>query len=117
MKLILKHHHHQPSASFIALVNHCLESLRADLRIDEARLFLERRLEASPAFRVSAHLVTPGPDVFAEAVDHTLHAALQKTIVQLKSRIGHRHLKRARRAQNHFKTGSQALPAVVGARN
>ena len=68
MKLILTHRHHQPSPAFTALVKERLESLREALQIDEARVFIERRLEASPAFLVTAHLVTPGPDVFADAV-------------------------------------------------
>ena len=41
---------------------------------------LERRHEGSPPFRVSVHLVTPGPDVFAESCDHTLHAAIGKVM-------------------------------------
>jgi ribosome-associated translation inhibitor RaiA len=84
------------------------------LRIDEAHVLVERRLEASPPFRIAAHLVTPGPDVFAEGVDHTLRAALQKTIAQLEARIDHRHLKRAQRGQNQFKTASPAQLATAG---
>jgi ribosome-associated translation inhibitor RaiA len=111
MKLNLQHRHHQSSPAFIALLKEQLDLLQ--LRIDEARVLVERRLEASPAFRVAAHLVTPGPDVFAEGVDHTLRAALQKTIAQLEARIDHRHLKRARRRQNHFKTASPAHLATA----
>jgi hypothetical protein len=85
MKLILQHRHHQPSPAFTALLKQQLD-LR-QLRIDEARVLVERRLEASPAFRVAAHLVTPGPDVLAEDVDHTPGAALRKTIAQLEARI------------------------------
>ena len=114
MKLILQHRHHQPSPAFTALLKQQLELLRKGLRIDEARVLVERRLEASPVFRVAAHLVTPGPDVYAEGVDHTLRAALQKTIAQLEARIDHRHLKRARRGQNHFKTASPAQLATAG---
>ena len=114
MKLNLQHRHHQSSPAFIALLKEQLDLLQ--LRIDEARVLVERRLEASPAFRVAAHLVTPGPDVFAEGVDHTLRAALQKTIAQLEARIDHRHLKRAWRGQNHFKTASPARLASAGSR-
>ena len=114
MKLTLQHRYHQSSPAFIALLKEQLDLLQ--LRIDEARVLVERRLEASPAFRVAAHLVTPGPDVFAEGVDHTLRAALQKTIAQLEARIDHRHFKRAQRGQNHFKTASPAQLATAGSR-
>lgn len=58
MKLILTHRQHQPSPSFTALVKERLEPLQEDLQIDEARVLVERQLEASPPFRVKAHLST-----------------------------------------------------------
>lgn len=117
MKFILTHHHHDPSPSFIALVKQRIESLSEALQIDEAHVLLERRLEASPVFRIGAHLVTPGPDVCAIAVDHTLRAALDKMIVQLEARIDHRHQKRARREPKSLKKTSLARTASVRARN
>ncbi|MGB8169281.1 MAG: HPF/RaiA family ribosome-associated protein [Chthoniobacteraceae bacterium] len=116
MKLILTHRHHEPSPSFTALVKERLESLREALQIDEARIFIERRLEASPAFLVTAHLVTPGPDVFAEAVDHTLRAALGKMFGKLEARIDHRHQKRARRVPNPLKKTAPAQLTSAGTR-
>ena len=114
MKLILTHRHHQPSPSFTALVKQRLEALREALQIDEARVLIERRLDASPAFRVSAHLVTPGPDVLAEAVDHTLRAALGKMFGKLEARIDHRRQKRVRREPNPRKNTSPAQLASLG---
>ena len=85
IKLTLQHRHHQSSPAFTALLKQQLDLLQ--LRIDEARVLVERRLEASPAFRVAAYLVTPGSNVLAEEVDHTPGAALQKTIAQLEAHI------------------------------
>ena len=116
MKLILTHRHHQPSPSFTALVKERIESLREALQIDEARVLIERRLEESPTFRVTAHLVTPGPDVMAEAVDHTLRAALGKMFGKLETRIDQRHQKRARRGPNPIKKTSPTRLASGGAR-
>ena len=116
MKFILTHRHHQPSPSFTALIEQRLESLREALQIDEARVLIERRLEESPPFRVSAHLVTPGPDVLAEAVDHTLRAALGKLFGKLDERIEHRQEKRARSGPNPLKKTSPAQRAPVGGR-
>ena len=94
MKLHLEQRSHPISTTFKALLRERLGSLKNALQIDEARVTVERRAEASPAFRVAAHLVTPGPDVSAEAVDHTLGAALHKLIEGLRQRIGHRNQKR-----------------------
>jgi len=116
MKFILKHHNHQPSPALAALTKQHIEALREDLQIDEARIHMERMIDASPAFRISAHLVTPGPDIFAEAVDHTLRAALDKMVEQLESRIGHRHKKRAQRGPNPLKKTPPAKVAPPGGR-
>ena len=117
MKFVITHRHHTPSPAFTALAEKRIESLREALQIDEAKVLVERRLEASPAFRISAHLVTPGPDVLAEAVDHTLRAALEKLITELENRIDHRHEKRARSARSHFKIGHQVPLTNPGARS
>ena len=99
MKLTLEHRSHKSSPSFTTLLQKSIGSLHRILRIDEARIVIERRTESSPPFRLAAHLVTPGPDVKAEAVDHTLHAALSKLLAHLKGAIGHRRQKQARRIQ------------------
>ncbi len=117
MKLIITHHHHQPSPSFIALIKQRLESLREALQIEEARVLIERRLDESPAFRVSARLVTPGPEVVAEAVDHTLRAALGKMFGKLEAPIDHGQQKRARRVPNFLQKVSPASVASPGAGN
>ncbi len=117
MKIILKHLHHTPSTSLTASIEQQLAELGKTRQIDEARVVIERRLEASPPFVVTAHLVTPGPDVFAEASDHTLRAALQKTMEQLAASIGHLHQKRARRDRDTRKTGPAARIAPHGPRS
>lgn len=115
MKFILKHLHHNPSPSLAATIRRQLDELGKSLRIDEAHVVVARRREASPPFRVAAHLVTPGPDVFAEADDHTLYAALRKAVAQLEDRIRHRHLKRAKRIKN--RSVHPLRLAAAGARN
>jgi ribosome-associated translation inhibitor RaiA len=46
---------------------------------------------------VNVHLVTPGPDVYAETRDHTLRAAFAKAINQLRAQITSRAQKRIQR--------------------
>jgi hypothetical protein len=99
MKITLKHLHHNPSTSLLELLEKELEALSPGLRIDEARVVIERLPDASPPFRVAFHLVTPGPDVMVETTDHTLRAALLKAFDAVRDKIGHRNLKRARRRE------------------
>jgi hypothetical protein len=99
MKLTLDHRHHEPSPQFTALIEKEIQALEPVLRIDEARVSIERQ-EASPPFRVSARLVTPGPDVQADATDHTLRAALSKLIRRIRDKIAHRSGKQGRRGRS-----------------
>ena len=96
MKISLTKIHHHPSPSLVDLLETELSSLATVQKIDEAKVRIERRLEANPPDLVSCHLVTPGPDVTAESADHTLRAALLKAIHLLREKIDHRHRNRSR---------------------
>jgi ribosome-associated translation inhibitor RaiA len=72
-------------------------------RIDEANVRLVCQWQTSPAYEVSVHLVTPGPDVFAAARDHTLRAAITKAVTELREQIDHRAAKRLRRMKRNLK--------------
>lgn len=102
MKLTLQHRHDAPTAAFTDLVRTELTAVASGLRIDEAKITVERQREASPPIRISAHLVTPGPDVMAEAQDHTLRAALTKLLRAIRGKIGHRAGRRNRRHRSHI---------------
>jgi ribosome-associated translation inhibitor RaiA len=111
MKLTLTHRNHAPSKSIVEMIDKELKSLQPDLRIDEARVHLERSLTDSPSFNASFHLVTPGPDVIVRSKDHTLRAAILKAFQRIAGKIGHRHSKRVRR---RAKTHVTALPRRLG---
>jgi ribosome-associated translation inhibitor RaiA len=72
-------------------------------QIDESNVRLIRLLDASPAYQVHVHLVTPGPDVFAESRDHTLRAAFAKAMTQLRGQITSRATKRLQRLKTNLK--------------
>lgn len=110
MKLTLRHTHHQPSPQFTALIETEIRALEPALRIDEAKVSIERQ-ETSPPFRISAHLVTPGPDVCADASDHTLRAALRKLIRNIREKISHRSGRRGRRQRSHISGRIAPQPA------
>ena len=71
-------------------------------QIDEANIKLTRHADSSPAFQVNVHLVTPGPDVFAEGRDHTLRAAFTKVMAQLRATITGRVVKRLRKSKSQL---------------
>lgn len=98
MKIVAHYLNHEPSASFTEHLEKELRCFGAIRQIDEARASLELHPEMSPQFRVSLHLVTPGPDFTAEAVDHTMRAALGKAIKELHGKIEDRLANRRRRA-------------------
>jgi ribosome-associated translation inhibitor RaiA len=113
MKLILKHRHHEPSPFFTALIESEMKALEPVLRIDEARVRIEHQPESSPPFRISAQLVTPGPDVFADASDHTLRAALFKLVRRLRGTISHRSGRRIRKLRSKIAGRSIATQALA----
>lgn len=71
-------------------------------QIDEANIRLIRLENASPAYQVNVHLVTPGPDVFAECRDHTLRAAIGKVMKQLRNRLTRGARKQVQRLKSNL---------------
>jgi ribosome-associated translation inhibitor RaiA len=113
MKISLSHHNHAPSVSIVDFVRKELAALGKEMQIDEARVRFERSLEHSPPFSVGFHLVTPGPDLHAEATDHTFRAATLKAFAELRSELGRRNRKRARNTSNeHFTVPPRRRSAV-----
>lgn len=90
MKLTLSHRNHEPSKSIVIMIERELESLLPDLRIDEARIRIERSLGDGPPFSVSIQLVTPGPDIIVKTSGPTLRTAVLKGFERIAGRIGQR---------------------------
>ncbi|MCX7826684.1 MAG: HPF/RaiA family ribosome-associated protein [Verrucomicrobiae bacterium] len=102
MKIHIQHSHIRSTDELDSLVENRIMALQSKLVIEEATVRLERRHEASPPFRVSVHLVTPGPDVFADGCDHTLRAAIAKAMGGLEAQISSRAQKRLRRIRSNL---------------
>ena len=103
MKLTLQHFAIRSTNALDAWIENQIFSLQPRLQIDEANVRLAHRREFSPAFQVRVHLVTPGPDVFAESRDHTLRAAFAKAMAQLHEQITSRATKRLQRLRSNLK--------------
>ena len=106
MKLTLQHLCIRSTNALDSWIEKQSFSLQPALRIDEANVRLVRQPEASPAYRVHVHLVTPGPDVFAEGNDHTLQAAFAKVMAQLRYKITGRAAKRMHRIRSQLSAPS-----------
>ena len=114
MKLTLKHINIRSTNELDTWIENKIFSLQPELQIDEANVRLVHEPEASPGYKVNVHLVTPGPDVFAESNDHTLKAALVKVMAELKDKITDRREKRLHRIKSRL---SAPAGKVRGARS
>lgn len=103
MRLNVQHLNIRSVDSLDSWVERHIFALGRARQIDEANIRLERLENASPAYHVSVHLVTPGPDVFAESRDHTLQAAFAKAFRQLRDQISSRTTKRLQRIKSKLK--------------
>jgi ribosome-associated translation inhibitor RaiA len=104
MKITIEHKHVRSTDAIDRMVERQLLALANDVRIDIARVRLERQWDQTPPYRAAIHLITPGPDVKAEGADQTLQAAVAKAlrILQRKSRL------RSERARLRVKTNLQS---------
>lgn len=100
MRINVQHLNIRSLHALDAWVEQHLLALGRARQIDEATVRLVRLPEGSPAYQVKVHLVTPGPDVFAESRDHTLRAAFLKAMEQLRTQIVGRATKRLRRLKS-----------------
>ncbi len=103
MRLNLQHRNLRSWDALDSWVEQQILALGQARQVDEANVRLMRLENASPAYQVNVHLVTPGPDVFAESRDHTLRAALAKAINQLREQITRRASKRLQRIKSNIK--------------
>ena len=87
MKTTFRYLGFNANAACTQLVEEHLNHLQSLTDIEAAQMILERQWEGTPAFRARVVLVVPGPDYHADAVDHTLAAALHKAVENLKRQI------------------------------
>lgn len=85
------------SASLNEYVQAQIGRLQRFVPVTGAAVEIERRGDTAPAWTARAHLRVPGPDLRAEARDHTVEAAWRKVMVDLYTQIGHRSGRRRHR--------------------
>ena len=105
MKIQLRYCGLNARSALRELVEAQLRKLDSLAAIASAQVTLEWRHEARPGFRVLTLLEVPGPDVHAEARDHTLEAALLKVVKDLERQIRSRRRRRAERWKSNLRLG------------
>jgi ribosome-associated translation inhibitor RaiA len=106
MKLNLRHVSLRSTHALDSWVEKQILALGEARQIDEANIELAHHAGSSPAYEARVHLVTPGPDLFAEARDQTIRAAFEKVMVQLRKGIADRAARPAERIRT-----KQSAPA------
>lgn len=97
MRFVLHHSNFHATDDLDHWIENAIRSLHPFIRIEQANVVLAYDHRASPAYRASAHLVIPGPDVRAEAVDHTPRTAAAKLLAELRARAAFVASRRSRR--------------------
>jgi ribosomal subunit interface protein len=105
MKILLRYYGLNARAAWRGLVEAQLRKLESLAAIASAQVTLEWQQQVKPAFRVFTLLEVPGPDVHAEARDHTLQAALLKVVRDLERQIRSRRNRRAERWKTNPRLG------------
>jgi putative sigma-54 modulation protein len=100
MKLQMQYRGLHSNRRLEQLIGQSLEALRRLIPISMAHVVLEQSRETSPAYRVHAHLAVPGPDVHAEASDHTLPAAWRKLAGKLSGQFQRRKARQQLRSKD-----------------
>lgn len=103
MKMTLQHVHVPSTDAMDTLIEKGVFALQPRVHIDEAIVRVEWNEGQSPAFKAHVHLVTPGPDLEAEGMDHSLRAAVSKMFKALRAKVDARCLKRAIRLKESSK--------------
>lgn len=105
MKTTLRYLGLNAQAAWNRLVQAQLHLLKKLANIESAEVVLERHRSGTPAFRARMALVVPGPDFHAVAVDHTLAAAVRKTVQNLQRQIQARQTNRRGNGKSNLQLG------------
>jgi hypothetical protein len=100
MHITIKHKGVASEDRWDRMIEDGLFSLADRVRVEEARVVIERRWDGQVPFRASTHIVTPGPDITADGVDHTIQAAVLKMLRSLNEGVRQRMARRSERVKS-----------------
>ena len=93
--------------SLDSLVENHLKVLSQQVHIDDAKVVIERRIEASPPYRVHLHISVPGPDLHTERVAFTPIQALTLALKEIESKLQARRTMHLARVKARRTSGSR----------
>ncbi len=117
MKIVMKHVNLHSISELDSWLEGRVIPLSQKRQIDGANIELIRHPEQSPAFEARFHLITPGPDIYAQARDHTLRAACEKAWTQLQKAVDRRASKLIDRSPAHSSGSSRSGRSRFNVRN
>jgi ribosome-associated translation inhibitor RaiA len=94
MKLTIRNQNLALKDNLDAFITNRLLTLSERVRIDDAQVVLERRVEQRPHFRIALHVAVPGPDLHAEHVASTPMQAFTAAFEMIERRLRLRALNR-----------------------
>ena len=97
------------NASLRRWLEQSLDRLERLISITAAAVVLEHRRDDAPAFRAFVSLAVPGPDIHAEACDHTLEAAWLKVLTALRKQIEQRKARQGERVKRNGHLRARAI--------
>jgi ribosome-associated translation inhibitor RaiA len=100
MILILQQYNIERGEALNSFIRERLLTLQPSLQIDEARVSLVHRREKSPAYEVRIELVTPGAAIVSHAQDHTLPAAFERALEEVREKFSERYSKPTERPRS-----------------
>ncbi len=107
MQLTIRNLNLPVGRSLDSLVENHLTALSQRVHIDDAKVVIERRTEASPPYRVHLHISVPGPDLHTERVAFTPIQALTLALKELESKIRARRTIHLARVKARRTSGSR----------
>ena len=107
MKLTIRNLNLPLGSSLDSLIENRLVELSERVQIDDARVLIEKRVEASPPYRVHLHISVPGPDLHTEQVDNTPIQALTRALKEIEGKLRARKTIRMARAKARRTSGSR----------
>ena len=90
-----------------------LEELQARVPVSVAVAVLDRTRDGDPPYTVRVHLAVPGPDIHAEACDHTLRAAWRKVRTNLERQITQRKRRQEAGASGQLRTRAKVRGGLL----
>lgn len=97
------------NASLRAWLETQLKRLHNLIPVSTAEVVLEREQDSAPAFRAHVHLAVPGPDIHADARDHTLEAVWLKVTKNLRQQIERRKTRQHHKLKSNKSLSSPAI--------